>query len=214
MLWCGALRCCVQQWAWDGRQSPQRAPHISTTAGLPATTEVVQHWGYCAPLRVAKLLKDASDASPSGLDSSLPVCDAGCGSGLSGLALREEGISAPLVGFDVSSEMLRLCKEKGVYQSVTGWWVRKIWYSYCAIMPLHCPYMSFQSAKWQGHSFQSLGVDGFCPFSSIFRMLFVFVFCSFDNLLICSFASYQMLSVYLIANCVANLFDVWIVFCP
>lgn len=84
----------------------------------------VQHWGYCAPLRVAKLLKDASDAdasSPSGLDSSLPVCDAGCGSGLSGLALREEGISAPLVGFDVSSEMLRLCKEKGVYQSVTGW---------------------------------------------------------------------------------------------
>ena len=78
----------------------------------------VQHWGYCAPLRVAALLKNTS---PCGLDSSSPVCDAGCGTGLSGLALREQGISAPLVGFDVSSEMLRLCKEKGIYQSVTGW---------------------------------------------------------------------------------------------
>ena len=52
--------------------------------------------------------------------ASLPVLDAGCGTGLSGEALAAAGFRE-LVGVDVSSEMLRLCEAKRLYNSLTSW---------------------------------------------------------------------------------------------
>ncbi|CAE7683950.1 METTL27 [Symbiodinium microadriaticum] len=52
--------------------------------------------------------------------ASLPVLDAGCGTGLSGEALAAAGFRQ-LVGVDVSSEMLRLCEAKRLYNSLTSW---------------------------------------------------------------------------------------------
>ncbi|MEL6966547.1 MAG: methyltransferase domain-containing protein [Pseudomonadota bacterium] len=73
--------------------------------------EVGQDNGYAQPARVADMLARFSDPK------SVRVFDAGCGSGLSGVALASAGVTT-IDGCDFSPEMLARAKEKGVYTSL------------------------------------------------------------------------------------------------
>ena len=44
-----------------------------------------------------------------------PVLDIGCGTGLVGVSLREEGWSSELTGVDISLGMLEVAEKKKVY---------------------------------------------------------------------------------------------------
>ncbi|WP_270730618.1 class I SAM-dependent DNA methyltransferase [Shimia sp. Alg240-R146] len=67
--------------------------------------------GYVTPARCARALAAHMP------DKALPVLDFGCGTGLSGLALRAEGIT-DLHGMDLSAEMLAKARTKNLYQSL------------------------------------------------------------------------------------------------
>jgi predicted TPR repeat methyltransferase len=65
--------------------------------------------GYATPARVAAAL------TASGADRAAPVLDFGCGTGLSGAALKLVGFRE-IDGADISPEMLARAKAKGVYR--------------------------------------------------------------------------------------------------
>jgi predicted TPR repeat methyltransferase len=67
--------------------------------------------GYATPARTAQALSGHVE------DLSTPVLDYGCGTGLSGMALRAVGFST-LHGIDVSNEMVAIAKEKDAYQTL------------------------------------------------------------------------------------------------
>lgn len=71
--------------------------------------EEVAESGYAAPRRCARALA----AAKAGRDQ--PVLDLGCGTGLSGVALRAEGFSV-IDGWDPSTEMLRRAEKRDVYR--------------------------------------------------------------------------------------------------
>ena len=73
--------------------------------------EVAEQNGYVQPQRCAQAL------SANALDPSARILDAGCGSGLSGVAMRLAGYSN-LDGCDFSPDMLKLAKEKQVYANL------------------------------------------------------------------------------------------------
>ncbi|MEY1555587.1 class I SAM-dependent methyltransferase [Yoonia sp. R2331] len=66
--------------------------------------------GYHTPARIA-------DAVAQFADLKVPMLDYGCGTGLSGLALRAAGFTA-LHGTDISPEMLEQAEKRGVYDKV------------------------------------------------------------------------------------------------
>ena len=68
--------------------------------------------GYATPGRVAKALADYID------DPAVPVLDFGCGTGLSGLALKLAGFDT-IDGMDPNAEMLDLARGKDIYRSLT-----------------------------------------------------------------------------------------------
>ena len=74
-------------------------------------TQLLDEWGYTSPQTAVKLL-----ASAMQLDE-VHVLDAGCGTGLVGLALSEAGV-AYLTGIDYSPGMLAEARQKGVYQGL------------------------------------------------------------------------------------------------
>lgn len=65
--------------------------------------------GYASPARVAAAMATAV------MDKAAPLLDLGCGTGLSGAALRDEGFSA-VDGTDFSEEMLAVAAAKGLYR--------------------------------------------------------------------------------------------------
>jgi len=67
--------------------------------------------GYVTPGRCAAALDEA------GADKTQPVLDIGCGSGLSGLALKAQGFTV-LDGTDYSLEMLDQACPKGIYRTL------------------------------------------------------------------------------------------------
>ena len=69
----------------------------------------VTGWGYATPARIAMALRR------SGANPDKPVLDFGCGTGLSGLALRAAGFSQ-IDGTDISPEMLEKARTRGIYQ--------------------------------------------------------------------------------------------------
>jgi SAM-dependent methyltransferase len=69
-------------------------------------------WGYDAPARVAELLLGAGTEPPGA------VLDAGCGTGLSGMALRDAGFAGRLVGIDLSPDSVTLASARDVYDEV------------------------------------------------------------------------------------------------
>lgn len=73
--------------------------------------EVAEH-GYATPGRCADALRRFSS------DLAAPVLDFGCGTGLSGLALKSAGFEA-IDGLDLSAEMLEQAKAKGAYRNLS-----------------------------------------------------------------------------------------------
>lgn len=65
--------------------------------------------GYATPARCAEALKSQTR------DMSAPILDFGCGTGLSGLALKLAGFDT-IDGVDVSAEMLEGARSKSVYR--------------------------------------------------------------------------------------------------
>lgn len=68
-------------------------------------------WDYRAPDRIAGLLAAHSDLTAG-------VLDAGCGTGLSGRALRDAGFSGAVIGVDLSSSSLDVAESSGAYTRV------------------------------------------------------------------------------------------------
>ena len=69
----------------------------------------VTAWGYATPPRIAMALR------LSGANPDKPVLDFGCGTGLSGQALKAAGF-AQIDGTDISAEMLEKARARGIYQ--------------------------------------------------------------------------------------------------
>ena len=67
---------------------------------------------YRAPKLVHALFRDVCGADPGNLD----ILDAGCGTGLSGLDFKQYARS--LTGVDLSPEMLKLAKDRGIYDEL------------------------------------------------------------------------------------------------
>lgn len=67
--------------------------------------------GYATPGRCARALRRFTD------DLSAPVLDFGCGTGLSGLALKLEGFEV-IDGYDLSADMLREARAKNIYRTL------------------------------------------------------------------------------------------------
>ncbi|QYX55421.1 methyltransferase domain-containing protein [Roseovarius sp. SCSIO 43702] len=96
--------------------------HVYRPASQVETDDIYDRWaatydaelteaGYAAPERVARAL-----ARRATLDA--PVLDFGCGTGLSGLALRDAGFTV-IDGTDPSQPMLDEAAAKGVYRNLT-----------------------------------------------------------------------------------------------
>ena len=73
--------------------------------------ELLEDWGYTSPQKAVHLLLEAMASND------LAVLDAGCGTGLVGVLLREAGIST-LTGIDYSPGMLAEAERKGVYDAL------------------------------------------------------------------------------------------------
>ncbi len=80
----------------------------------------VEKQGYRGPGVIADLLDELvpRDDAKSGRDG-LAVADAGCGTGLSGVALAKCGFGA-IDGFDLSHEMIVEARKTSVYRSLSG----------------------------------------------------------------------------------------------
>lgn len=87
----------------------QTAAHYAKFAA--AYEQAMADNGYLTPGRTAEALA-ACEA-----DRSAPVLDIGCGSGLSGLALKAAGFET-LDGTDYSDEMLEQARAKGLYRAL------------------------------------------------------------------------------------------------
>lgn len=66
--------------------------------------------GYATPTRAATALAPLTDPTA-------PILDFGCGTGLSGLALRDAGFTT-IDGTDITVEMLELAKAKDIYREI------------------------------------------------------------------------------------------------
>lgn len=100
---------------------------VYAARGEEQTREIYDNWaasyeaevaqnGYATPGRCAQALAKVTE------DLTAPVLDFGCGTGLSGLALKLAGFST-IDGVDLSAEMLAQAQAKGVYREtrqVTG----------------------------------------------------------------------------------------------
>lgn len=95
-------------------------PALWTERSVDETIAVYRDWaasydadvtarGYHTPVRIAKALKEHYSGGT--------VLDFGCGTGISGLALRAEGIE-PLHGTDITEEMVELAKPKNIYEKL------------------------------------------------------------------------------------------------
>lgn len=70
----------------------------------------VKSWNYQSPEYATRLLKKYSTIEGT-------ICDAGCGSGLTGVALKEGGFGS-IVGFDLAPDFAEVAKGKNVYEDV------------------------------------------------------------------------------------------------
>ena len=72
--------------------------------------------GYATPGRIAKAM--AKFAPKAGHSTTTPILDFGCGTGLSGLALRLQGFET-IDGLDVTPEMIDIARGKNIYRTLT-----------------------------------------------------------------------------------------------
>lgn len=94
---------------WDADPAEIRATYDDWVSGGDYDRDV-ESWGYRIPQMLADEVSAATDPDAS-------VLDAGCGSGLSGAALRDAGMTR-LTGGDFSPESLVEARARGVYTDV------------------------------------------------------------------------------------------------
>ena len=70
----------------------------------------VKSWNYVAPEYATRLLLKYGEIDGC-------ICDAGCGSGLTGEALKEGGFNS-IIGFDLAPDFAKVAQEKKVYEEV------------------------------------------------------------------------------------------------
>lgn len=75
--------------------------------------EALENWDYRAPASAAEMLRAAVPAESA-------LLDAGCGTGLTGVALRAAGFVGPIDGVDLSPASIRQAQPRGVYSSLTA----------------------------------------------------------------------------------------------
>jgi len=75
--------------------------------------KTLESWNYRAPTHAAGLLRAAMPARSV-------LLDVGCGTGLTGLALRAAGFAGPIDGIDLSPASLRESGKQGVYRTLTA----------------------------------------------------------------------------------------------
>lgn len=96
---------------------------VYDVAGTKGTQDIYRDWaasyeaevgenGYATPGRCAAALAQCAP------DKNAPLLDFGCGTGLSGLALRRAGFAC-LDGLDLSAEMLAEAASKDIYRHLT-----------------------------------------------------------------------------------------------
>lgn len=73
--------------------------------------ETVKEWGYNAPTQAAKML--FADMPPDAF-----ILDVGCGTGLTGVALREAGFVGKVDGIDLSPASLEEARKRNIYQTL------------------------------------------------------------------------------------------------
>ncbi|MBT3533975.1 MAG: class I SAM-dependent methyltransferase [Rhodospirillaceae bacterium] len=73
--------------------------------------ETLAEWDYRAPNDAARMLSDKVAATAE-------ILDAGCGTGLTGAALRGQGFSGPIDGIDLSPSSLVEAETRGVYRTL------------------------------------------------------------------------------------------------
>jgi predicted TPR repeat methyltransferase len=91
-----------------GARSPEDVRRLYADWAASYDAEIGEA-GYATPARVAAALRAA------GADPAAPVLDFGCGTGVSGAALRAAGF-ATVDGVDLTPEMLALAEAKGLYR--------------------------------------------------------------------------------------------------
>ena len=112
-------------------------PTLQTALHLDGSTESVKQfyadwagnydkdtlsWDYAAPANAAALLgevKKTQGASFDGADKNINILDAGCGTGLLGLVLNQQGYTR-IDGFDLSDDMVDIAKQRNIYRNLDG----------------------------------------------------------------------------------------------
>ncbi len=94
-----------------GADTPEKTRDLYN-AWAASYDDEIREAGYVTPRRCARALHEAAGTTD------LVVLDWGCGTGLSGLALREEGFEI-IDGLDISEEMLaRAARREGIYRKL------------------------------------------------------------------------------------------------
>ena len=75
--------------------------------------ETLENWDYRAPAQAAKMLRAQVPAGSV-------LLDAGCGTGLTGVALRAAGFVGPIDGIDLSPASLKRAERHGIYRTLTA----------------------------------------------------------------------------------------------
>jgi predicted TPR repeat methyltransferase len=94
-----------------GAKSPEEVRRLYADWAASYDDEIAEA-GYATPARVAAALRAA------GAEPTRPVLDFGCGTGISGAALRAAGFEV-CDGVDLTPEMLALAEAKGLYRRLT-----------------------------------------------------------------------------------------------
>ncbi|QGX98174.1 methyltransferase domain-containing protein [Roseovarius faecimaris] len=94
-----------------GKMAPAETQALYDAWAATYEAEISEN-GYATPGRLAKAM--AKHVS----DTSRPLLDFGCGTGLSGLALQLAGFTT-LDGMDPSAQMLNIAREKSTYRTLT-----------------------------------------------------------------------------------------------
>ncbi|NWH04043.1 class I SAM-dependent DNA methyltransferase [Desulfobacter latus] len=97
------------KWFAEGSQAADEVEEYYNKWGKDYE-DSVKNWDYDAPEKATALLKEYKQVDGT-------VCDAGCGSGLTGEALNAGGFKS-IIGFDLSPDFAAVAKEKGVYEDV------------------------------------------------------------------------------------------------
>ncbi|HKL81219.1 MAG TPA: methyltransferase domain-containing protein, partial [Desulfobacter sp.] len=97
------------KWFAEGSQTADEVEEYYNKWGKDYE-DSVKSWDYDAPEKATALLKEYKQVDGT-------VCDAGCGSGLTGEALNAGGFKS-IIGFDLSPDFAAVAKEKGVYEDV------------------------------------------------------------------------------------------------